>query len=1124
MTHVTHIENLASQLRDLGSPQSDDEVMAKIMGTLPPEFANFDSQWDGLKPEDRTLTYLRARLVQEARKVKQRQNTVTPRGANNDALFSHPSKSNFSQPVKSDDGRNRSGRWCTSCKRNTHWTKDCWSNKKRDRDDDQSGPSAKKQKANVASHSNNVFTLVSTYGLTALPKGKWAADSGATQSISGDRHAFINFIPLEPKTWAINGIGNSTIYARGIGDVPIVSTVNGVATQGVIKDVLYAPDVGVNLLSVASVTSHGYNVNFFGEDCEIEKDGVTFIVGRRFGQSLYLLDISTQSIQEAAKAAMANGASFEIWHERLAHVNYNTMRRMQKLNAVTGLNINGQASAETCEPCILGKMHRAPFPKGRTKAEEVGGIIHSDLNEMNVATPSGKKYYAIFKDDLTGFKEIYFMKHKSELPDCFKAFQTKMFAATGRKPSILRTDGGGEFISNEFEKYLESEGIIHQSSCPHTPQQNGVAERDNRTTVEAIRTELQAKQLPPYLWAAAASYTVYTQNRILQGDSILTPYEQWYGKKPDVSHLRAFGTPAYVHIPDANRRKLDAKASKGIFIGYSETTKGWLVYTSSDHKVVISRDVKFLSERSCCSSIQINQDSSSSQTEQQSSTGGDTHSSDKKSSNKTSPSVAPSEPRRSKRGRIPKKNWPSDLEEKEENSSDPADQEGINSTCAISMALAARDFLYNEPQSYKEAMASKDAPKWKEGTDDEMKSLDENDTYDLVDLPEGQKVLPSRWHFKAKRDKDGNIVRYKARFVAKGFKQKKFIDYGDLWSPVARMDSLRVITSVAASKDLHLFQIDVQTAFLHGEIDREIYVHQPEGYVVPGSEKKVWRLKKGLYGLRQSAVLWNKRIHKTLIRLGFVQSTADPCVYTRMTGGVTMILALWVDDGLFAFSDMEAGQSVIDALQTEFKIRVSPVEHFVGLVINRDRTNKSLHLSSPAYIDKLLEKFSMSECNPVKIPADKSVDLSKSMAPDTEEMRSKMTQYPYRQLIGSLMYAAITIRPDIAYIVNQLAQFCEDPGEKHWQAAKKVLRYLSATRRFGISFSGGTTNQLIRSSRFPTLIMPEASIHDAPRPAFSSYSTVVSCLTAAENRSALLDQPWSQSILLQAKVRAKPSF
>jgi hypothetical protein len=281
------------------------------------------------------------------------------------------------------------------------------------------------------------------------------------------------------------------------------------------------------------------------------------------------------------------------------------------------------------------------------------------------------------------------------------------------------------------------------------------------------------------------------------------------------------------------------------------------------------------------------------------------------------------------------------------------------------------------------------------------------------------------------------------------------------------MDSLRVITSVAASKDLHLFQIDVQTAFLHGEINREIYVHQPEGYVVPGSEKKVWRLKKGLYGLRQSAVLWNKRIHKTLIRLGFVQSTADPCVYTRMTGGVTMILALWVDDGLFAFSDMEAGQSVIKALQTEFKIRVSPAEHFVGLVINRDRANKSLHLSSPAYIDKLLEKFSMSECNPVKIPADKSVDLSKSMAPDTEEMRSKMTQYPYRQLIGSLMYAAITIRPDIAYIVNQLAQFCEDPGEKHWQAAKKVLRYLSATRRFGISFSGGdkeSANTLIAFS------------------------------------------------------------
>ena len=1063
MTHVTHIENLASQLKDLGSPQSDDEIMAKIVGSLPTDYANFESNWDGMKPEDRSLSLLRARLVQESRKIKQRQEkaAVTQKTTNEVLYTRSPQQGSSHQSSRTDPDRNRTGRWCSTCKRNTHWTKDCWS-KKRDRDaDDKNGPSTKKQRANVASVSSEVYTLVSTYGLATFPRGKWVADSGATQSISSERHAFVNFIPLEAETWAINGIGNNTIYARGIGDVPVTSKVNGVTKQFIIKNVLYAPDAGVNLLSIASVTSHGFHVHFRDEDAEIEKDGTIFITGKRFGQSLYLLDVSTQTIQDAAKAAMSNGATFEIWHERLAHVNYKTMKRMMLLNAVTGLNVIGKPDAETCEPCILGKMHRAPFPTGRTKADELGGIIHSDLVEMNIPTPSGKRYYAIFKDDLTGFKDIYIMKHKSELPDCFKTFQRKMLAATGRKPKILRTDGGGEFISNDFEQYLESDGITHQTSASHTPQQNGVAERDNRTTVEAIRTELHAKKLPPYLWAAAATYTVYTQNRILQGDATLTPYEQWHGKKPNVSHLRAFGTPAYVHTPDANRRKLDAKAIKGIFIGYSETVKAWLVYIPSDHKVITSRDVRFLSEQSHCSSIEAKQDShpSSLNHEQRQ------HSpiiedasglSEKKKPNKRAAPIAPIEPRKSKRGRVPKRKWPSDLELTEE--TDPDAREGAESASCVSMALAAHSFLYSEPKSYKDAMASPDAHEWKKGCDEEMASLNEHQTADLVDLPEGCTAIPSKWTFKAKRDKDGNIVRYKARFVAKGFKQKKNVDYDELWSPVARMDSLRVISSIAASQDLHLFQIDVQTAFLHGEIDREIYIQQPEGYVVAGSEKKVWRLKKGLYGLKQSAVLWNKRIHKTLIRLGFVQSAADPCVYTRMTGGATMIFALWVDDGLFAFSDMEAGQSIIKELQDEFKIRVAPADHFVGLVIQRDRANKSLHLSAPAYIDKMLEKFNMSECNTVKIPADKSINISKSMSPETEEKRKEMTRFPYRQLIGSLMYAAITVRPDTAFIVNQLAQHCNDPGEQHWKAGKKVLRYLAATRRFGISFSGGESN------------------------------------------------------------------
>jgi hypothetical protein len=137
---------------------------------------------------------------------------------------------------------------------------------------------------------------------------------------------------------------------------------------------------------------------------------------------------------------------------------------------------------------------------------------------------------------------------------------------------------------------------LHQTSAAHTPQQNGVAERDNRTTVEAVRTALHAKQIPLHLWPAAVNYTIYTKNRILRDGFKSTPYEFWYGKKPNVKHLRAFGTRAFVHVPDSDRRKLDPKAVEGLFVGYSETVKAYLVYVAKDRKVITIRDVKFMEE------------------------------------------------------------------------------------------------------------------------------------------------------------------------------------------------------------------------------------------------------------------------------------------------------------------------------------------------------------------------------------------------------------------------------------------------------------------------------------------------------------------------------------------------
>jgi hypothetical protein len=181
---------------------------------------------------------------------------------------------------------------------------------------------------------------------------------------------------------------------------------------------------------------------------------------------------------------------------------------IQITTKIKGLKVIGKPSAVPCQHCIIGKMQRAPFPKGRQRAKEIGGIIHSDLVEMNVPSSTGKRFYCIFKDGFSGYKAAYTMKLKSETPECFKAFAEQMYTDTRKRPRIFRSDGGGEFVSNSFDSWLSSQGILHQTSAAHTPQQNGVAERDNRTIVEAVRTELHAKDIPLHLWPAAVHYTI----------------------------------------------------------------------------------------------------------------------------------------------------------------------------------------------------------------------------------------------------------------------------------------------------------------------------------------------------------------------------------------------------------------------------------------------------------------------------------------------------------------------------------------------------------------------------------------------------------------------------------------
>ena len=217
-------------------------------------------------------------------------------------------------------------------------------------------------------------------------------------------------------------------------------------------------------------------------------------------------------------------------------------------------------------------------------------------------------------------------------------------------------------------------------------------------------------------------------------------------------------------------------------------------------------------------------------------------------------------------------------------------------------------------------------------------------------------------------------------------------------------------------------------------------------------------MNKSIYGIRQASRIWNQTLHQALIEFDFTQSLADPCVYYRITDSTEeyIIVAVWVDDGLVAGSSMEIIDRTIQYLNTKFPISASPAEHFVGIVITRDRPNNKIYLSIPQYIDKILAKFNLTHTRTVTVPILKGTPrLSKTVSPIGQSESATMATIPYREVVGSIMYAAITVRPDIAFITNQLAQHCQLPGLEHWTAAKRVLKYLAGTRTRGLCFGGG---------------------------------------------------------------------
>ncbi|KAK8510716.1 hypothetical protein V6N12_067166 [Hibiscus sabdariffa] len=629
-------------------------------------------------------------------------------------------------------------------------------------------------------------------------------------------------------------------------------------------------------------------------------------------------------------------------------------------------------------------MTKAPFSGKGERASDLLGLIHSDVcGPMNTQARGGYQYFITFTDDFSRYGYIYLMRHKSEALEKFKEFKNEVQNQHGKSIKALRSDRGGEYLSQDFDELLKECGIVSQLTPPGTPQWNGVSERRNRTLLDMVRSMMSHTDLPTSFWGYALETAAFTLNRVPSKSVQKTPHEMWTGRRPNMSFMKIWGCKAYVKHQMST--KLEPKSEKCTFVGYPKETKGYYFY--NENKVFVARTGVFL-EKEFLTNSGKGRNIELEEVQQQ----------------------QVIEPEVEGISQAVEEN-PTDLE---------TQRYGFLITTHGDVIPVDQD----EPKTYQVAVTSPDSEKWLEAMRSEMDSMSENQTY-------------------------------KGRLVAKGFRQIHGVDYDETFSPIAMFKSIRILLAVAAFHDYEIWQMDVKTAFLNGKLEEDVYMTQPEGFVTPENARKVCKLQRSIYGLKQASRSWNLRFNEAIQEFGFIRNEDEPCVYKKFSGSIVSFLILYVDDILIIGNDIPTLQSIKTWLSSCFSMKdLGEAAYILGVKIYRDRSRRLLGLSQSTYIDKVLKRFSMEESKRGFLPMRHGISLSKEMCPSTPQEREGMSQIPYASTIGSIMYAMICTRPDLSYALSMTSRYQANPGEGHWTAVKNILKYLRRTKDVFLVYGG----------------------------------------------------------------------
>ena len=794
-----------------------------------------------------------------------------------------------------------------------------------------------------------------------------------------------------------------------------------------------------------------------------------------------------QTMKVAKRSPREIDNAVNIWHLRLGHaLSKSSIRRL--VNSTTLPHVT--CKKRDCEECTKGKFRRS-FRGSISDATTIGTLHVDTKGAHETDSAHGHKYFVTITEEHSRFVAVRPIKSKSDAAPAVKRFVRYFEKQTGQVVKKIHTDGGTEF--RRALLYLEDSGVQVSITTPYTPESNGLVERAHQTIVANARTCLQQAKLPEMYWDYAVRHVVDCRNAIPNDRTSLTSHKVLFGTAaPYLSHLRPFGFRMLYRPVVPKLRTFSPRAEEGLCL-YHE---GGGVYNILDGELIVRTKHAEAIEKSfpgndtehtfSNSDEEIDYNDDIDNTEEV-----DTPTTDEDMVNTegeytsiagdhTVPVTEPSALDQDSLTYVPanpstfnESNMNNDNIEEAALENNPTSHErqgserySLRKTSRLQYSATAKAAITNpDTPTLSTALSSAERPKWLDAINEEFKTIIDSKTWtdDEKTSPpvHGQRILPTGIILRVKRDEMGNISRFKARLVVRGNFQNEFEDYAELYAPVASIELVRLIITIAIRSGLVINQLDVKGAFLHALLPESdcIWIYLPKVEGVPNANGRIVKLRKSLYGLRQAPKLWYSHHANALEKIGFRRSQNCDCLFIINESSSPVYIVAYVDDLLVV-----GPRTLVDKVKLQLSKILSVTDlgtckHFLGMHI-LDCSN-GVVLSQSSYTERVLASSGMTDSKPVDTPLPLSHTLYRERTPTTENVRQQMSVVPYRSVLGSLIYLSTRTRPDISTAVSLLGKFQSDPTPNDWKALKHLLRYLKRTIRSGIFIPRHSVNKTL---------------------------------------------------------------